>query len=293
MPQSATSGHDLTCSSLFSVEGLVVVVTGGGTGIGLMIAQAFAANGAKVYIIGRREDILEKTAEQYSADRPGNIIPVQGDVTSKSSIEEIVKHIQQAEGYIDVLFNNAGIAGPKSQEPGTTISEKMQNFYDNQDFEDWQKVFNTNVSSAYFVTLAFLKLLEEGTKRTKGRSSCVINISSISGLTKWSQNHMSYNASKAAVIHLTKMMATEFSGLKIRFNSIAPGVFPSEMTTEGSDEKNISSHGKEVDIPAKRAGDVREMAGTAIYLASQAGMYTNGAILPIDGGFLLAGPSAY
>jgi len=291
MPQSSTTGHDLTCCSLFSVKGLVVVVTGGGTGIGLMIAQALAANGAKVYIIGRREDVLTKTAEHYSSGVSGSIVPIQGDVTSKSSIEEIVQKIKQSEGYINVLFNNAGISGPKSEDHGDNASDKTKYFYDNQDFEDWKTVFDTNVASAYFVTLAFLPLLEEGTKRTQGYSSCVINITSISGITKLSQKQMAYNASKAALIHLTKMMALEFTGLKIRVNSIAPGKFPSEMTTEGSDEKNVSTSSEDMDIPAGRTGNVTEMAGTALYLASPAGLYTNGVVLPVDGGLLLSGPS--
>jgi len=293
MSQSSASTKDLTCCSLFSVKGLVVVVTGGGTGIGLMIAQAFASNGAKVYIIGRREDTLQATAEHHGSDTSGSIIPIQGDVTSKSSIEEVVGKLRQAEGHINVLFNNAGVAGPKSAEPGDSAIKTQESLYSSQDFDDWRAVFDSNVASVYFVTLAFLPLLQEGTKVTKGYSSSVINISSVSGLTKLSQNQMAYNASKAGVIHLTKMMAETFKTLKIRCNSIAPGVFPSEMTTEGSDEKNTSSYTKEMDIPAKRAGDVREMAGTALYLASPAGLYTNGVVIPIDGGMLLEGPSVY
>ncbi|KAF3912906.1 hypothetical protein AA313_de0208152 [Arthrobotrys entomopaga] len=284
MSQSTAPNEDLTCCNLFSVKGLVVVITGGGTGIGLMIAQAFAANGAKVYIIGRREETLQKAAEHHASNASGSIIPIQGDVTSKSSIEQVVERIKEAEGHINVLFNNAGVSGPVSDDTKLEDAREVQDkYYNNQNFDDWSKVFESNVSSAYFVTLAFLPLLQEGTKKTKGYSSCVINISSVSGLSKYGQKHMSYNASKAAVIHLTKMMAEEFISLKIRCNTIAPGRFPSEMTTEGSDEKNTSSDSKGMDIPAQRAGDVREMAGTALYLASPAGLYTNGVVIPVDG----------
>ncbi|KAJ6258984.1 hypothetical protein Dda_5879 [Drechslerella dactyloides] len=293
MPQSTAPSEDLTCCSLFSVKGLVVVITGGGTGIGLMIAQAFAANGAKVYIIGRRGDTLETTAEKHASGTSGSITPIQGDVTSKSSIEKVVDQIKQAEGHVNVLFNNAGVSGPKSDEASESAADTQEKMYKDQEFDDWRAVFETNVASTYFVTLAFLPLLQEGGKKSPGYSSTVINISSVSGIMKLSQNHMAYNASKAAVIHLTKMMAQNFGGLKIRCNTIAPGLFPSEMTTGKSDEKNESSHSETMDIPAKRAGDVREMAGTALYLASPAGLYTNGAVIPVDGGLLLSVPSAY
>ncbi|KAF3220156.1 hypothetical protein TWF192_000784 [Orbilia oligospora] len=294
MSQSAASTQELSCCNLFSVKGLIVVITGGGTGIGLMIAKSFAANGAKVYIIGRRLQVLQKTAETHASDTSGEIIPLQGDVTSKSSIEDIVKQIHEREGYINVLFNNAGVAGPKVDKvvPGSG-EETKENLYTGQDFEDWNTVFETNVASVFFVTSAFLGLLTEGGKRTKGYSSTVINISSVSGLTKNGQSQLAYNTSKAAVIHMSKMMAKEFAGLKIRVNTIAPGLFPSEMTTEGSDEGNVSEHKGEQQIPAGRAGDVKEMAGTALYLASKAGLYTNGAVIPVDGGMLLSGPSAY
>ncbi|KAK6335432.1 hypothetical protein TWF696_002209 [Orbilia brochopaga] len=293
MPQSTAPSEELTCCKLFSVKGLVVVITGGGTGIGLMIAQAFAANGAKVYIIGRREETLKTAAEHYASNTSGSITPIQGDVTSKSSIEKVVEQIKQAEGHVNVLFNNAGISSPKSEEASESAEDTQEKLYKNQDFDDWKTVFETNVASAYFVTLAFLPLLQEGGKKSPGYSSTVINISSVSGLIKESQNKMAYNSSKAAVIHLTKMMAQNFSGLKIRVNSIAPGLFPSEMTMGESDEKNKSTHSDTMDVPAKRAGDIREMAGTALYLASPAGLYTNGAVIPVDGGLLLSVPSAY
>lgn len=291
-PTSDENTAELEASSLFNLDGLVAVVTGGGTGIGSMIAQGLSANGAKVYITGRRTSVLETTASYHGADKRGSIIPLEHDVTSKESIESIISEVKSKEGFINLLVNNAGISGPKAEADGKDATEFKESLF-KQEFGEWDDVWRTNVAAIYFMTVAFLPLLEAGTKSSKGYASSVINISSISGLTKLSQNHMAYNSTKAAAIHLTRMMATEFAKLKIRVNTIAPGVFPSEMTTNESDEKNVSSKDDHMDIPAGRAGDAKEMAGTAIYLASKAGLYTNGVIIPVDGGFLLSGPSAY
>jgi len=287
--------EELQSSSLFSVDGLVTLVTGGGTGIGLMIAQALACNGAKVYIVGRREDALKKSAEEHGSGCKGTIVPLSGDVTSKESIQNLVKQVQEKEGYLNVLINNAGISGPKHDihEDKSNAEHVSKCLWEDQDFKEWSELYTTNVSSTYFTSAAFLPLLQEGTKRSKGYSSSILNISSISGLIKESQNHLAYNSSKAAVIHLTKMMALEFAPMKIRVNTIAPGKFPSEMTGEESDEKNVSTLDEKMDIPAGRPGHVTDMAAPVLLLCSQAGVYINGVVLPVDGGYLLSSPSAY
>ncbi|BFZ63248.1 hypothetical protein YB2330_004368 [Saitoella coloradoensis] len=292
MPTNAAPTADLVASSLFDCSGLVAVITGGGTGIGLMIAQGLAANGAKVYIIGRRKDVLETAAKEHGSDTKGEIIALVGDITDKAQIEELARQIKEKEGQVNLLVNNAGISGPTGKAEGKDAEEFKKNLW-GQEFSEWNDVWNTNVASHYFTTIGFLPLLEAGTKSKTGFSSSIINISSISGLTKDHQSHFAYNSSKAASIHLTRLMAKEFAPLKIRVNTIAPGVFPSEMTTDESDDRNVSSYDKEMEIPAGRAGDVKEMVGTALYLASKAGLYTNGVIIPVDGGFLLSGPSAY
>lgn len=289
---SDTDEKNLKASSLFSVDGLIAVVTGGGTGIGLMAAKALAVNGAKVYIVGRREETLKKTAEEHGG---GRLIPLAGDVTSKDSIQQLVAKIKEKEGCLDLLVNNAGISGPKHEihEDKSNAEHVSQCLWEGQKFEEWGELYATNVSSIYFTSVAFLPLLQEGTKRKKGYSSSILNISSISGLIKVSQNHLGYNSSKAAAIHLTKLMATEFADTKVRVNTIAPGLFPSEMTAEESDEKNVSELDKKMDVPAGRPGDIKDMAGPVLLLSSKAGLYMNGVVIPVDGGYLLKEPSIY
>jgi len=143
--------------------------------------------------------------------------------------------------------------------------------------------------------MAFLPLLEASTKHHHGYSGCVINISSISGIVKTAQHHFAYNASKAAVIHLTKMMGWEIASnkIKVRVNSIAPGVFPSEMTADESDDKQKSHLSKEKfedKVPAQRPGRDQDLAQGFLYVA--ANQYVNGQTLVIDGGYVLQAGSA-
>jgi len=140
------------------------------------------------------------------------------------------------------------------------------------------------------MTTAFLPLLQKATDLHHGYSGCVINITSISGLVKISQGHFSYNASKAAEIHLNKMLASEIAktGLKIRVNSIAPGVFPSEMTTQDSSDETQKSHmpkEKKEGLPSQRPGNDKDMAAAVLFCASC--QYLNGQTIAVDGGYLV------
>ncbi|GAA5858553.1 hypothetical protein JCM1840_001254 [Sporobolomyces johnsonii] len=303
-----SSAH-LAAAKLFSVKGLTAVVTGGGTGIGLMATQALAANGAKVYIIGRRQEKLENVVKTYGGDKvSGEIIPLQGDVTSKDDLKRLAEEVKSREGGIHILINNAGISGEVTKlAPLNTAQEIFDAHWKEQTIEGWTDVFRTNVFALFYSTIAFLPLLEKNTwgKDAAGKEICenyqtgVVNITSISGLIKAAQNHFAYNASKAAATHLQRMLATEIGPKTgIRFNAIAPGVFPSEMTGSGSDENNKTSlegefDPKSLNVPADRAGTDEDMAGTILYLCSRAGQYTNGVILPVDGGTLSTNPSSY
>ncbi|GAA5998217.1 SDR family NAD(P)-dependent oxidoreductase [Rhodotorula paludigena] len=301
-----SSAH-FAASRLFSVKGLVAVVSGGGTGIGLMATQALAANGARVYIVGRRQEALDNVVKTYNQGVEGEIIALPGDVTSKDDVKRLAAEVKQREGGLHLLVNNAGIAGPKTKvskddDSVETWSQKLLE----EPVEGWDDVFRTNVTNIFLMTSAFLPLLAKFTYGgdAAGRAiyekyqTGVINIASISGLTKLSQSHFAYNASKAAATHLTRMMSTEFAHTGVRINSINPGVFPSEMTGSGSDENNKTSLEGEFDpssmnLMAKRAGSEEDMGGTILYLASRAGQYTTGTYIPVDGGALAANPSAY
>jgi NAD(P)-dependent dehydrogenase (short-subunit alcohol dehydrogenase family) len=208
---------------------LVALVTGGGTGIGLMIVQALAINGAKVYITGRTEEKLEKVVELYGKDILGQIIPISADISQKSEIARLVKEIESKEKCLCILVNNAGIeTGSHTVSESKNADEMKKNMFDEESntFEEWTDAYRTNVAAMYFLTTACLPLLQRSTETHKGYSGCVINITSISGLVRVTQHHPAYNASKGAAIHLSNMLGAEIAdaGLKIRVNNIAPGV---------------------------------------------------------------------
>lgn len=193
------------------------------------------------------------------------------------------------------LANNipdAGISTSTFDTEAGNAEALKKALFDNEDatFEDWDAVYRTNVSQIYFMTTCFLPLLQKASESTKGWSASVINISSISGQVKTSQHHPQYNASKAAAIHLTRMLANEIqtNGLTIRVNDIAPGVFPSEMTAGESGENQKSHIPKEKHegkTPAARPGHDRDMAQSVLFVA--ANQFLNGQSITVDGGYTL------
>ncbi|PCH40440.1 NAD(P)-binding protein [Wolfiporia cocos MD-104 SS10] len=290
----ASSVGDLSTNTLFNVEGLVAVVTGGATGIGLMIATALENNGAIVYITGRRADVLEQAARERS--RNGNIIPIQGDVTSRESLLSIVETIKARHGYINLLVNNAGVLVgkqpplPKAGE--VDIKTYQELLWNAESFDTFDTSFRVNVSGVWFTTVAFLELLDKGNaspySQKYGVTSQVLTISSLASFRKDSAVFsLSYSVSKAAVTHLGKMMAHYLKDWKIRSNVIAPGVFPSEMAS------GVGFEGIAQTVPLKRLGGTEDMGGLVLFLASKAGSYIDGGVHLIDGGRLLAIPSVF
>ena len=271
----------------------VALVTGGGTGIGLMAAQALAVNGAKVYITGRTGEKLDRVVETHGKNISGEIIPMTCDVTDKNSIKSLVSEISSREKCLCILINNAGINAHTQQTEASSAEEMKKNLFDDKDatFDDWVDSYRTNVPSIFFLTTAFLPLLQKATEHQYGYSGTVVNIASISGLAKTAQHHFAYNASKGAAIHLGKLLASEVAsnGLKIRINTISPGVFPSEMTAKdsGDDQKShIPKEKYEDKVPARRPGNDRDMAGAILFAATN--QYLNGQNIVVDGGYLLA-----
>ncbi|PWN42298.1 NAD(P)-binding protein [Ceraceosorus guamensis] len=297
---------NFAANSIFSLAGAVAVVTGGGTGIGLMAAKGLASQGAKVYITGRRLEVLQNSAKVHGTNLSGggSIVPLQADVTSKDDLRALAAQIEKADGKVHVLINNAGVEGPVTRlEDKEALSAKdlSEKHLANEEFENWDSTFKLNNSAVFFATFAFLPLLEAGNKSPPSSvgsgapwSAAVINITSISGLVKLSQYHYAYNASKAAANHLTAMLSHELnfaSKLNIRVNALAPGLFPSEMTSgrpskDGStDPGDLANHAN----PAGRTGTAEEMASAVLFLATNT--FTNGQILAVDGGFVAAVPS--
>jgi len=285
------SNNNFLLSNVFDVKGKVALVTGGGSGIGLMATQSLAVNGAKVYIVGRTQEKLVNVVSSHGKGIDGEIIPIIADITSKSEIARLVNEIESKESHLDILINNAGISGNTQQTESKTAEEMKKNLFDDESstLDDWVNTYRTNVPPLFFLSVAMLPLLSKSTEYHHGWSSTILNISSISGIVQSSQHHFGYNASKAAAIHLTKMLASELAenDIKIRVNSIAPGVFPSEMTANesGSDQKSSIEKDKYQKVPAQRPGKDRDMAGAVIMCATN--QYLNGQTVAVDGGYIL------
>lgn len=290
--------HHFDVSKLFSVKGWVCVVTGGGTGIGLMATQALAANGARVYITGRRLEALENAAKHHNPEisTGGKIVPLGPcDVRKKEDLEKIVDELRTKHGekYINLLMCNAGISGPKAEPDLENAEDLKKKLWDNETVDQWQSTFETDVTSVYFTAVAFLPLLQASIRSEGGPlerfQPSVITTSSMSGLMSHAQGHFSYNTAKGATVHLTKLMSAEFQQTGVRVNSIAPGYFPSEMTAKSSDDRQKSDLPPEKvaekgHVPTMRGGRDEEMGMTVLYLAKNA--YVDGEIIAVDGGVL-------
>ena len=300
-------------TDLFNVNGLVAVITGGGSGLGLYAARALDANGAKaVYIVGRREETLLAAAKTAVN---GTIKPIVGDVTDKESLTKIADQVRQEQGYINLLYANAGVTGPKhgamlkeTHKDGSkpTVAEFQKLMFEPA-IDDFTFASHVNCSAVFYTAIAFLDLLDAGNKKQNvAQDSQIIVTSSIAGFMRQLSAGFAYNTSKAATTHLVKLLSTYFSqaGFRIRANVVAPGLYPSEMTEGvtkgleafggGREGAFAGAHvlGTEVS-PSGRTGSEEDFAGTVLYLASRAGAYLNGETLVTDGGRLSQLPAVY
>ncbi len=235
------TNEQLNIKNLFDVSKLKCVVTGGGTGIGLMCTQALVANGATVYITGRRKEVLDNVVSEYSTG-PGKVIAMPADITKKDECLRLAKEVgEKEESGIHLLVNNAGIARddntklsqnpPDDWEDADALSKHMLQ----SDPQSWAETFETNVTSQFFVAAAFTPLLAKANKSGyepfKGikYTASIVYISSISGLMKGSSSgQFAYANSKAALKQQVFHLGTHLQGTGIRVNQIAPGLFPSE-----------------------------------------------------------------
>ncbi|SJL11698.1 uncharacterized protein ARMOST_15105 [Armillaria ostoyae] len=262
---------DLNMATVMSLSGRVGLVTGGGTGIGFMIAKAFAANGAKVYITGRRLDVLEKAAASVTGV-PGSVVPIQMDVTDEESVKAGAKHIEGVDGKLDILVNNAGIGGSLRDPDFTAKKLAATDPFEPETVQTWTDIFALNTIAPFFIVRAFQSLLIKGAQSRHEGTASVINVA--------------YPVTKVALDKLTLVLGTSFAqrGIPIRVNVLAPGVFASQLVSPELLEeiKTKPFPGMVAPIPAKRQGTEVEMGMTAVYLA--ASDYTNGAVLSVDGG---------
>nr|XP_019047280.1 hypothetical protein I302_03889 [Kwoniella bestiolae CBS 10118]OCF26210.1 hypothetical protein I302_03889 [Kwoniella bestiolae CBS 10118] len=281
----------LEVNNLFSVKGKVIVITGGGTGLGRMMAEGFVTNGAKVYITGRRVEVLEQTVRELSEGcgrNSGSIAFIQGDVSSKEGVKKIVDILSEKETKVDVLVNNAGAQkpwkNPIQDHNDPDAVEKL--VWEGVDDDDWNITNATNVNGVYFMTAALVPLLR------KSDIKSVIVIGSIAALANQrSVSSLTYGVSKAATLHLAEMLAGRLSPLEIRVNTILPGAFPSEITSKLDENGNRVLHPPAqkaaMRSPLGRPGYKHEIVGPALLLASQAGGFMDNAVITVDGGRLM------
>jgi NAD(P)-dependent dehydrogenase (short-subunit alcohol dehydrogenase family) len=249
--------------NLFSIEGKVALVTGGSRGIGLMIARGYAENGARVYVSSRDADACANVAAELS--KVGTCAAIPGDLSQPAEVKRVAGELAAREPLLHILVNNAGAnwGAPLEEYPDSA----------------WDKVLALNVKSVFHLTVALLpQLAAAATHEDPAR---VINIGSIDGIQVPLLETYAYSASKAAVHHLTRVLARKLAARDITVNAVAPGPFESKMMAATLDKFRDSLVKT---VPRKRIGEPEDMAGVAIYLASRAGAYLTGAVIPVDGG---------
>lgn len=253
-------------NSLFSLDGKTALITGGSRGIGRMIAEGYLRSGARVYISARKQEACDLAADELSSF--GTCVSLPADVSTSEGRTALVEAITGREKSLDILVNNAGTnwAAPFGGFPET----------------GFRKVVDLNLTAVFFLTRDLTPMLERAAEADD--PSRVINIGSMDGIhvpTIIPTGVFAYSSSKAGVHHLSRCLALELGPRHITVNAIAPGYFESKMT-----EEVLVQHGEAIRgvCPLGRIGRPEEMAGVAIYLASRAGAYTNGAVIPVDGG---------
>jgi NAD(P)-dependent dehydrogenase (short-subunit alcohol dehydrogenase family) len=248
---------------LFSLEGKVALVTGGTSGIGAMIARGYVESGARVYVASRKADACEQVAKELSAF--GTCLPLPADLGAMDGVRQLARELAEREPKLHVLVNNAGAnwAAPLGQYPES----------------GWDKVMSLNLKAIFFLTEALIPALAAAASDED--PARVINIASIVGLNAPALDTFAYSASKAGVLHMTRVLAGKLARKRITVNSIAPGPFESKMMKVTLERfgSGIASQN-----PLGRIGRPEDMAGAAIYLASRAGSYVTGANLVVDGG---------
>ena len=229
-----------------------------------MFARAYVENGAKVYITSRKADACNALADELSEFGKCTAIPA--DLSKMEEVERLGSEIESREDALHILVNNAGATW------GATFDAFPE--------AAWDKVMDLNVKSVFFLTQRLLKVLEAAA--SDDDYARVINIGSVDGLHVSPIEAYSYAASKAAVHHLTRMMAKFLAAKRIAVNGVAPGYFPTKMTNGIAAEFGEPTR---LSTPLRRWGVPSDMAGIAIYLGSKASNFVCGAIIPVDGGF--------
>ncbi|MDI3548796.1 MAG: hypothetical protein PWR10_2448 [Halanaerobiales bacterium] len=251
--------------SKFKLENKTAIVTGAARGLGMAMAIGLAEAGANIVIPDIDYEEARKTASEI-AELGVETLALKTDVTDEEDVSRMVAETLERFGQIDILINNAGIC---KHIPAEEMSKK-----------DWEEVINVNLTGV------FLCAREVAKPMIKAKKGSIINIASMSGyIINYPQPQVSYNASKAGVIHLTKSLAAEWAKYNIRVNAIAPGYMKTKMTAQFLEKKPEMKEFWVAPTPMKRMGKPEELQGAAVYLASDASSFMTGNVLIIDGGY--------
>lgn len=250
---------------LFSVAGKVAIVTGGSRGIGAMIAGGLVRAGCRVYITARKAAACDATAEALSAY--GECISVPADLAAEGGVEALVAAVSEREDHLNILVNNAGATW------GAPLADYPLAAFD--------KLWSVNIKAVFALTVQSLPLLRAGASAQD--PARVINVGSIDGLGVPSMETYAYSTTKAGVHMLTRHLASTLADESITVNAIAPGPFESKMMAFALDDPEIRA-AIAAGVPLHRIGEPDDVAGATIFLASRAGRYLTGAVIPVDGG---------
>ena len=253
----------MSIQKMFDLNGKVAIVTGGHSGLGKGIAEGLAEVGADLVICARRFELCQEVCSEIEGKLGVKSLPVRCDVTRTDEVNNLIKSTIKEFGKVDILVNSAGIGA--SEKPVVAMSD-----------EDWDTILNINLRGIFLCSRAAAR---EMIKQNEGK---IINIASIAAFMA-SRNMAAYCAGKAGVVQLTKVMALELVKYNIQVNTICPGYFLTPMNYEffsSETGKNVVQR----NIPMQRLGQVDELKGIAIYLASSASSFTIGAAIIIDGG---------
>ncbi len=254
----------------FSVEGKTAIVTGASSGLGVTFAKALAGAGANVVVAARRKENLDALAQEIGASG-GQALAVQCDVSDSASVKALVEAANQRFGRVDILVNNAGV----SAEAGF-VPEKIPD-------EVFAQTIQVNLMGTFYCAREVVQQM-----LADGKGGSIINIASIMGMAGQQNAPAAYQASKGAVINLTRNLACSWADRGVRVNCIAPGWFPSEMTAGWFAVPQFLA--RFVDqAPMQRIGGPDELTGPLLFLASDASSFVTGCILPVDGGLHAAG----
>ncbi|MBO9604182.1 MAG: SDR family oxidoreductase [Novosphingobium sp.] len=258
-----------TPDPLFSLAGKTALVTGGANGIGLMIARGLTRRGVRTYLTGRDASRASARAEAIAREEGGACIGLAADFSTKDGPAALAAEIAAREPALHILVNNAGTNAPGDLAGMTE--------------DDWDEVMAVNVRAPMFLVRELLPLLRAAARDDD--PARIVNVGSIGGLHVPNWEAHPYGGSKAAIHHLTRSLAKALGKDRITVNAIAPGPFPSNMhdTTSEATRKSVATY-----IPLERAGEAEDAVGAVVFLASRAGAYIDGHVLPLDGGYIAA-----